>query len=113
MSSADDTTSSESSLAPQPDQLEAPKTLSVRLPIRVHLRLHAVRITTGATLSEIVEDALLEHFEELGLDRMPGLEGLVVEPPEEASGSEQPAEGSDPGGDEQTLSQPPSPASER
>lgn len=50
---------------PTPDQdLSEPKTLKITLPARLHLRLHSVKILTGTTISDTVEQALAEFFEE-------------------------------------------------
>lgn len=44
--------------------LSEPKTLKVSLPARLHLKLHSLKILTGTTISDTVEDAVERYFEE-------------------------------------------------
>lgn len=44
--------------------LSEPKTLKVSLPARLHLKLHSLKILSGTTISDTVEQALEEYFEE-------------------------------------------------
>jgi metal-responsive CopG/Arc/MetJ family transcriptional regulator len=44
--------------------LEEDKTMKVSLPKRLHLKLHSLKILTGTTVSEMVEEAVVAYFEE-------------------------------------------------
>ncbi len=44
------------------DDLEERKTLKVKVPQAFQLRLHALKVLTGQTISEMVEEALDEYF---------------------------------------------------
>lgn len=44
--------------------LDREKTLKVRLPKRLHLKLHTTKILTGTTISDNVEEALNLFFDE-------------------------------------------------
>lgn len=44
--------------------LSEPKTLKVSLPARLHLQLHSLKILTGTNISDTVEDALNNYFED-------------------------------------------------
>lgn len=46
------------------ERLQQDKELKVKLPLEQHLRLHALKVLTGKTISETVADALNEHFAE-------------------------------------------------
>ncbi len=46
--------------------LSEPKTLKVSIPARLHLRLHSLKILTGTTISDTVEDALSAYLDEAG-----------------------------------------------
>lgn len=48
--------------------LSEPKTLKVSLPARLHLKLHSLKILSGTTISDTVEEALDEYFEERNAD---------------------------------------------
>lgn len=49
--------------------LSEPKTLKVSLPARLHLKLHSLKILTGTTISDTVEDALDEFFADRGSEQ--------------------------------------------
>ncbi len=42
--------------------LSQPKTLKVRIPTKLHLQLHSVKILTGKNISDTVERALQTYF---------------------------------------------------
>jgi len=44
--------------------LSEPKTMKVSLPARLHLKLHSVKILTGETISDMVEEAVESYFDE-------------------------------------------------
>lgn len=44
--------------------LSEPKTLKVSLPARLHLKLHSLKILSGTTISDTVEEALDAYFDE-------------------------------------------------
>jgi hypothetical protein len=44
--------------------LEEDKTMKVSLPKRLHLKLHSMKILTGTTVSEMVEEAVIAYFDE-------------------------------------------------
>lgn len=44
--------------------LDEDKTMKVSLPKRLHLKLHSLKILTGTTVSEMVEEAVVAYFEE-------------------------------------------------
>lgn len=44
--------------------LDEDKTMKVSLPKRLHLKLHSLKILTGTTVSEMVEEAVIAYFEE-------------------------------------------------
>jgi len=45
------------------------RVLKVHIPTRLHLRLHALRITQGDTVSSTVEAALEDYFAKMAADR--------------------------------------------
>ncbi len=45
--------------------LDARKSIKVKLPIRQHIRLHALKLFTEKNISETVEKALDKYFEEM------------------------------------------------
>lgn len=50
------------------DDLDDSKTLKVSIPTAHHLRLHALKILEGRTISATVEEALDQYFEGSGLE---------------------------------------------
>jgi predicted DNA-binding protein len=54
------------------DQLAEDKQLKVKLPLRMHLRLHSVKVLTGQNISEQVAEALAEYLDDM--DGLPDLE---------------------------------------
>lgn len=46
--------------------LEGEKTMKVTIPKRLHLKLHSLKILTGTTISQTVEDAVLAFLEDRG-----------------------------------------------
>lgn len=48
--------------APSAYESDALKELKVQLPVRLHLRLHAVKLVKGQKIAEIVREALDAHF---------------------------------------------------
>lgn len=46
------------------NDLSEPKTLKVSLPARLHLKLHSLKILTGTTISDTVEEAVERYFDE-------------------------------------------------
>ena len=52
-----------------PRETGQPRILKVRLPTDMHLRLHSLKILTGKSISEAVEEALGEYFQTIQGDR--------------------------------------------
>jgi len=53
--------------------MEESKTMKVQIPTRLHIKLHSLKILSGQTISDTVEEAVESYFE--ANDRVP--EGLV------------------------------------
>ena len=45
---------------------DEPRILKVRLPLDMHIQLHSIKILTGRSISDAVEEALTEYFAVLG-----------------------------------------------
>lgn len=49
------------------DGTESTKRLTVEIPLDQHVTLQTLKVLTGRTISDIVEAALAEHFDDLDL----------------------------------------------
>jgi hypothetical protein len=54
------------------DELAEDKQLKVKLPLRMHLRLHSIKVLRGENISDQVTEALADYLD--GLDGLPDLE---------------------------------------
>lgn len=72
--------------------LDEEKTMKVSLSKRLHLKLHSMKILTGTTVSEMVEEAVIAYFEdradEAGEEQTVGEEisEEVIDEPDSSSG---------------------------
>lgn len=54
------------------EDLAEDKQLKVKLPLRMHLRLHSVKVLTGETISDQVSEALASYLEDM--DGLPDID---------------------------------------
>lgn len=54
------------------DDLAEDKQLKVKLPLRLHLRLHSVKVLTGQNISDQVAEALASYLDDM--DGLPELD---------------------------------------
>lgn len=54
------------------DDLAEDKQLKVKLPLRLHLRLHSVKVLTGQNISDQVAEALAKYLDDV--DGLPELD---------------------------------------
>lgn len=48
------------------DTIDGEKQLKVKIPVRMHVRLHTLKILTGETISDTVAEALEAYFRRRG-----------------------------------------------
>lgn len=73
--------------------LDEEKTMKVSLSKRLHLKLHSMKILTGTTVSEMVEEAVIAYFEDRAEETEEGEQTVgeeiseeVIDEPDSSSG---------------------------